>query len=146
MQFGLDIMKLITAPLSGAELSTLGQAGLWSDLAVLAKNQSWWYRRTVWLVEGVLTERIGNWRTAYGSLDAIGFGFEFDRNHDYTNPIVVSVLLEIGASPGRHTLNHICQLGSSKSAKLLLDIPRVSAKGEDTHNLSQAVLREEEAM
>ncbi|CAH6420926.1 Hypothetical protein POVR2_LOCUS293 [uncultured virus] len=112
----------ISARLPNEALAELSRTPAWSAVALASQDQNWWFKRTEWLVGRELTQRIGDWKSAYKSLSENGLSFSDE--HDYSNPLVIRVLLEMGADPGQGNLSSMIDAPVELYA-LLLNDPRV---------------------
>ena len=95
-----SIVYEISSRLPDETLESLSHTPLWSAIADAAQYQTWWHARCEWLVGHTLTWRQGeDWANMYTSLLKVKDDPRFDVSLDYSNPLLVSVLLELGVDP-----------------------------------------------
>ena len=97
------VMYEISSRMSNETLEALSHTALWPTITDAARHQIWWYMRAEWLLERPLEWQNGDWRNAYKSLLKVADKPRFDADLDYSNPLLVSVLLDIGANPVEQT-------------------------------------------
>ena len=115
-----DVLSEVTVRVDNSVLENLYKTELYTSISILAKNQSWWYKRVCWLTGRDLTWHSGNWAEVYASLDKNGL--EFTDQQNYNSTILVRVLLELGADHSEHTLR-IFDSKNRDAIRLLLEYP-----------------------
>lgn len=134
----------VSSRLSDETLEVLSRTSLWPSIMDAAQNQLWWYARCEWLVERQLAWENGNWANVYTSLVRVKDRPRFAEDLDYSNPLLVSVLLDLGANPSslvrttlantnggqgviQHTIVFVVRDGNIDSVSRALSSPKITA-------------------
>lgn len=145
----IPVVYEISSRMSDKTLKKLSQTSLWSAIVDAARHQLWWHARCEYLVGSTLTWREDeNWADVYRSLLHMRQGKSeprFTPTLNYSNPLLISVLLELGADPIRPTrvclthaynriaawkpLRFVVRDGNPVSVSRILTDPRI--EGED---------------
>lgn len=99
----------------------------------------WCKRRVEYLLGRELKDRVGDWRDLYYSL--LQDGTSFDSQEDYSNSLLIPVLIEIGADPSENEgILYRATTASVEDYSLLLSYPEVKKLVNPTV-LSNAISR-----
>ena len=119
------VMHELTMRLPNSTLEVLSRSQYWPTITSSTKDQDWWRQRIEFLVGRPLQSRRGNWAGVYRDIEK--YGVQFAPNNNYYNNIIVQVLLELGADPGRNKelVSDVARCNNASALELLLADRRV---------------------